>query len=101
MLRFNAVIKLLNTVKKMAVRLALQPPQMRKRRYRGVEDPLHGWTDEDLTRRYRFEKHGIDFLTNLLKNDLERSTISSSALSVEQQLLLTSPFYASGSFLIR
>ena len=83
----------------MAVRLALQPPQMRKRRYRGVEDPLHGWTDEDLRKRYRFGKHGIDFLTNLLKNDLERPTHRSSALSVQQQVLLTLRFYASGSFL--
>ena len=81
------------------VRLALQTSQMRKRRYRGVEDPLHGWTDEDLRRRYRFEKHGIDFLTNLLKNDLERPTHRSSALSVQQQVLLTLRFYASGSFL--
>ncbi|XP_061193223.1 putative nuclease HARBI1 [Saccostrea echinata] len=83
----------------MAVRLALQPPQRKKRCFRAAADPLQGWSDEELHKRYRFSRRGIAFIVELLSEDLERATKRSHALSVEQQILMALRFYASGSFL--
>lgn len=83
----------------MAVRLALQPPQDKKRSFRAAVDPLQGWSDEELRKRYRFGRRGLNFLTELLENDLQRPTRRSHAISVPHQILIALRFYSSGSFL--
>ena len=58
---------LLNTVNKNGRSLSALATSNKKRRYRAAEDPLQGWTGEEQRKWYRFGKHGINFLTNLLK----------------------------------
>jgi hypothetical protein len=60
---------------------------------------LQGWTDEEIRKRYRFSRQGVCFLTDLLKEELERPIKRSHALSVEKQILIALRFYASGNFL--
>ena len=93
MFRFNAVIKLLNTVNKNGRSLRPLAASNEKRRYKAPEDPFQGFIDEDLRNWYSCGKHGIDFLTILLK------TIWRGQPTVQQQVLLKLRFYASGSFL--
>lgn len=83
----------------MAVRLALQPPQDKKRKLSTAADPLQCWSDEELRKRYRFGRRGLNFLTELLENDLQRPTRRSHAILVTHQILIALRFYSSGSFL--
>lgn len=73
------------------------PPQDKKRSFRAAVDPLQGWSDEELRKRYRFG--WLNFLTELLEKDLQRPTRRSHAISVPHQILIALRFYSSGSFL--
>ena len=78
----------------------IMPPQQRKPRvFRGLACHLNGLTDNELRARYRFGQDSLDYLSDLLKDDLCRHTNKATGLSVEQQILIALRFYASGSFL--
>ena len=76
--------------------LFMEPPrQVRKeRQFRG--NVFHNYNDNELRQRYRFGRQSMDFLIDLLKDDLERSTVKKTALTVEQQLTIALRFYAIG-----
>ena len=75
------------------------PPKIRKRKFRQHEIFLEDVSDEELRCRYRFGRDSIEFLTEILKNDLQRQTKRNHALSPTQQILVALRFFASGSFL--
>ncbi|KAJ8321149.1 hypothetical protein KUTeg_001274 [Tegillarca granosa] len=56
------------------------------------------WTEEELRKRYRFGRNGIDLITSLIRDDIERDTKRNHALTAEQ-VLIALRFYASGSFM--
>ena len=56
-------------------------------------------TDEELTARYRFGRQAIGYITNLIADDLRRSTRRNHALPPLQQVLTALRFFASGTFL--
>ena len=71
----------------------------RERRYRPRGLNIDGLYDNELRARYRFGRNSINYLTNLLREDLVRDTQRGHALEPEQQVLIALRFFASGSFL--
>ena len=49
-------------------------PQIREKKFRQQEIDLDQFTDEELCRRYRFGRESIQYLVEILKNDLQRQT---------------------------
>ena len=49
-------------------------PQIREKNFRQQEIHLDRFTDEELCSRYRFGRESIQYLVEILKNDLERQT---------------------------
>ena len=71
----------------------------RRRTYRLKEilnDPTY--SDIDIRNRYRFRRQSINYLVELLRDDLERPTRRNHALSVETQILIALRFFACGSY---
>ena len=60
---------------------------------------IENFTDEELRNRFRFGRQGIGYITNLIADELRRSTRRNHALPPQQQVLIALRFYASGSFL--
>ena len=81
--------------------LGLMPAPRRKERTFRLPDEfsLSNFTDEELTSWYRFGRQSIEFLSELLRDDLERDTSRNHALSTIVQVLVALRFFASGSFL--
>lgn len=84
----------------MAARISFTPHSIQKktRCFRGSNSFDH-WTDNELWKRYRFGRNGIEYLASVLKDDVERPTQRNRALTVKMQILIALRFYASGSFL--
>lgn len=61
-------------------------------------DPLAGLDDEDIRMRYRFSRETLFFITDLIRNRLERPTGQGSPLPAFLQLLITLRFLATGTF---
>ena len=60
---------------------------------------IENFTDKELRNRFRFEQQEIGYITNVIADELRRSTLSNHALPPLQQVLIALRFYASGSFL--
>ena len=60
---------------------------------------IDGLYDRELRARYRFGRNLINYITNLLYEDLVRDTQRGHGLEPEQQVLIVLRFFASGSFL--
>ena len=60
---------------------------------------IENFTDEELRNRFRFGRQGIGYITNLVADEIHRSTRRNHALPALQQVLIALRFYASGSFL--
>ena len=60
---------------------------------------IETFTDEELRNRFMFGQQGIAYITNLIADELRRSTHRNHALPPLQQVLVALRFYASGSFL--
>ncbi|XP_052783143.1 putative nuclease HARBI1 [Mya arenaria] len=54
--------------------------------------------DNEMYARYRYANGGIDYLEDLLKESLERTTRRNRALTVRQMILITLRFFATGAF---
>ena len=67
--------------------------------YRREIDPLACYTENELRSRYRFGKEGLQFIIDLLAEEISPSTRRSHSLSASEQVLITLRFLASGSFL--
>ena len=72
--------------------------QIHKRKFRHNEICLEDYSDEELRCRYRFGRDSLEFLTEILQNDLQRDTKRNQALSPTLQILVALRFFASGSF---
>ena len=76
------------------------PPKIREKMFRQHEIFLDDFSDEELRIRYRFGRDSIEFLTEILENDLQRQTKRNDALSPTLLQILTAlHFFVSGSFL--
>jgi hypothetical protein len=51
-----------------------------------------------LRQRYRFDRDSIEYITNLVREHLERPTKRNDSFSPEQHVMLALRFYATGSF---
>lgn len=72
----------------------------KERKFRLRDDfSLADYTDDELRSRYRFYRESIEFLVELLRDDLERATSRNHALSTTVQVLVALRFFASGRFL--
>ncbi|XP_039592033.1 putative nuclease HARBI1, partial [Polypterus senegalus] len=74
--------------------LRQQVPQLLRPRI----DPLH-FADDYLYERYRFSRHSIAYLCQLLEPYISKNTRRSKALTVAQSLCIALRYFASGSFL--
>jgi len=66
---------------------------------RELVDPLNHYSEEELRSRYRFGREGINFIVELLSDEIAPSTRRNHSLSATEQVLVTLRFLASGSFL--
>ena len=71
-----------------------RPRQFRHRR----SQLLDVYTEEEIRDRYRFRRDSIEFICDLVYDDLVRPTQRNRALSVETQVLAGLRFLASGCF---
>ena len=62
-------------------------------------DPLNHYSEEELRSRYRFGREGINFIVELLSDEIAPLNRRSHSLSATEQVLVTLRFLASGSFL--
>ena len=67
--------------------------------YRRELDPLNTYTENELRARFRFGRAGIEYIVNLVKEEISPNTRRSYSLSASTQVLLTLRFLASRSFL--
>ena len=84
----------------MAARLLLLEDlqQVRKERhFREREVHLEDFNDEELYKRYRFSRGGIEFLADLLRADLQPVTARSHAIPLHLKILVALRFLATGS----
>ena len=81
--------------------LFMMPPvQNRKPRvFRAIELRANLLTNEELRKRYRFGREGINYITELVRENLQRVTNKKTALTVEQQVIITLRYFSSGSFM--
>ncbi|CAC5414366.1 HARBI1 [Mytilus coruscus] len=72
---------------------------LRKQRVYRDRIELATLSDRQIRSRFRFKRESIQFISDLLRNDLSHTTRRSQPISVEMQVMLALRFYASGSFL--
>ena len=70
----------------------------RPRQFRGLVD-IANFSDHELRARFWFGRQAIQYVTDLLTDDLRRNTRRNHALPPLQQVLIALRFFASGSFL--
>ena len=77
--------------------LGLMPAPRRKERTLRLPNDfsLRDFTDKELRSRYRFGRESIEFLSELLCDDLERDTSRNHTLSTTVQVLVALRFFAS------
>ncbi|KAK0140937.1 putative nuclease HARBI1 [Merluccius polli] len=68
------------------------------RHYAERPNLLEHYSNDELYARSRFGRDDIAFICNIVRPHLERVTLRSHALTVEEQVLIALRFYASGSF---
>ena len=71
----------------------------KERVYRREVDPLECYTERELRSWYRFGREGLEFIIDLLANEISPVKRRSHSLSTKEQVLITLRFLASGSFL--
>ena len=67
--------------------------------FRGQNPLLRNLSDEQLRQRYRFGWDSIMYLSNLLRDKLERLTKRKTSLTVEEKVMIALRLFASGSHL--
>ena len=67
--------------------------------FRRELDPLQSYSDYELRCRYRFGKEAINYIVDLVAEEITPDTNRNHAVSVEMQILITLRFLALGSFL--
>ncbi|XP_045122948.1 putative nuclease HARBI1 [Portunus trituberculatus] len=81
----------------MAAREELHRHHLRQRRaFRERKDVLNELDDRELVKRYRLDRAGITFVTDLVRERLKRPTVRNEALSPEMQVIITLRYLATG-----
>ena len=81
----------------MAGQVELQNQRQRRRRtFRERKDVLDDLDDRELVRRYRLDRAGVLFVTDLVRERLTRPTMRNKALSPEMQVIITLRYLATG-----
>jgi hypothetical protein len=80
--------------------LEVRRAMRRERICRDGTNPLEIYDDLELIERFRFDRHTILQITQLLKDDLESSTFHNKAIPPLFIVLISLRFVASGSFQI-
>ena len=75
------------------------PPKIREKMFRQHEIFVDDFSDKELQSKYRFGWDSIEFLTEILENDLQRRTKRNHGLSPTLQFLVALHFFVSSSFL--
>lgn len=70
----------------------------RQRVYVEYAQPLEQYTTDELYARFHFGNANIKYIADLVRPKLQRRTGRSHSLSVEEQVLISLRFYASGTF---
>ncbi len=70
----------------------------RERVFRERCNPLAEFTDGELYSRYRFDRNGVLFVTELIREEIESQTERSCAIPPEIKVLIALQFYACGTF---
>jgi hypothetical protein len=73
------------------------PMQNRKPRvFRAIELCANLFTNEELRKIYHFGREGINYITELVRENLQRGTNKKTALTVEQQVMIILRYFANG-----
>lgn len=83
----------------MAANVLFNVPSVRKIRRKEDFLDISKYSDRELRERFHFGIEAILFISDLLKEQLQRATKRNYALTALQQVLITLRFFASGSFL--
>ena len=59
---------------------------------RELVDPLNHYSEEELRSRYRFGREGLNFIVELLSDEIAPSTRRNHSLSATEQVLVTLRF---------
>ncbi|KAJ8929149.1 hypothetical protein NQ314_018173, partial [Rhamnusium bicolor] len=70
------------------------------RNFRVRNDPFVEYSEGEFRDRFRFTKNTVNYVVQLITDDIRPTTHRNRSLSVAEQLLLTLRFYATGSFQI-
>ena len=65
---------------------------------REIDNILQYYDDTELQKRYRFGRETINFIVNLVQDEISPETNRTHAVSATNQVLITLRFLASGSF---
>ena len=65
---------------------------------REIDNMLQYYDDNELRKRYRFGRQTINYIVNLVRDEISPETNRSHAVSATNQVLITLRFLASGSF---
>ena len=74
----------------------LLPVAWQEKKFKMHDIALANFTEEQLRSRFRFGRESIEFLVQVLREDLERQTSRNHALSPTVQVLVALRFFASG-----
>ena len=66
--------------------------------YRREIDPWESYSENELRSRHRFGREGLQFIIDLLSDEIAPATRRSHSLSAKMKVLVTLRFLASGSF---
>ena len=69
----------------------------RQRNFRRRRDILADYSDEDLRKRYRFDRRGMNFITDLLRADLTPATRRNEAISAQLKVAITLRYLTTGT----
>ena len=73
-----------------------QPVIHQRRHFAARKDPLEMYDDRELIRRYRLDRDGILFVTDVIRDYITSPTSRNKALSAELKVILTLRYLATG-----
>ena len=76
----------------------LMQPIRQPRNFKERIEPLNTYSDAELITKYRFDAEGIQFITDLVRDAIVRTTRRNHSLTPTQVMCIALRFYACGSF---
>ena len=72
----------------------------RPRSFKFRKNLLDGLSENEVKSRYRFGRESIQFICDLLTDNLERATLRNNALTMEEQVLVALRFFEIRLFIL-